>query len=406
MHPVGDAEHGGVAEHRGGGLGPYRGDDRRRGDRGGGGGDPLPHPRGEGAVLRPAGHAAPVAGTPVRSVTMRWQRAASGPLPPAAGASPRSRPRQSAGSGRSVPASGSPSARATSVARSRPGAGPRTTTDSVGAVRDGRGHHPGRGRGGAQLGRDDDERVVGRLQRDHGGVVQLPGQVDHHEVATPSGGVDGRRHRRGGQRLQVAAVPGEHHQVTPAGQGPHQRRRVDPSVGAGERRPAQPFQLLPAEHQVEATAQRVGVDQQGAQPGPGGSHGEPAGEHARPGAAAPAEQRDDPGAGAVGVVRPAARRTGRPATARRRAGWRRARRRSARRPASRGRVRRLGRPARAGAGAAAGPAGTAGPGRRRAAPAGRAASGYGRRPGRRRAPPRSRRRRRGGVDRRAGRRPR
>ncbi|RAO45078.1 hypothetical protein PSN01_05431 [Micromonospora saelicesensis] len=170
-------------------------------------------------------------------------------------------------------------------------------------MRGGCGHHPSGRSGGPQLGRYDDERLVGGLQRHHGRVVQLSGQVDHHEVPPASGRVDGRRHGGHRQRQHLAAVPGEHHEITSAGQGLHQRRGVHPSVGAGERRPAQAFQLLPAQHEVEATAERVGVDQEGAQSGPGGGHRKTTGEHTRARTAPTTEDRDDPGADASRTVR-------------------------------------------------------------------------------------------------------
>ena len=166
-------------------------------------------------------------------------------------------------------------------------------------MRGGGGNHPSGRSGGAQLGRDDNERLVGRLQRHHGRVVQLSGQVDHHEVPPTTGGIHGRRHRCDRQRQHFAAVPGEHHQVTSAGQSPHERRGVHPPVGTGERRPPQPFQLLPAQHEVEATTERISVDQQSAQPGPGCGHGETTGQHTRAGTAPTAEDRDDPGTDAV-----------------------------------------------------------------------------------------------------------
>ncbi len=60
---------------------------------------------------------------------------ASGPVPEVVGASPRSRAWHMAGSGRSDPASGRPSDFATSRGRSLPGAGPRTTTDTLSQCR-------------------------------------------------------------------------------------------------------------------------------------------------------------------------------------------------------------------------------------------------------------------------------
>ena len=269
-----------------------------------------PRPADAGLPSGPRTLARPVMPTPAdgiasSSVSRRWQSRASGPRPVEAGASPRSRPRLSPGSGRSVPASGRLSARATSRAFSRPGAGPRTITDRFGAVQVGGGDHPGRRRGRPQLGRHHDERLVGRLQRDHRRVVELTRQVHDDQVAAAPAGVHGGRHRLGRQGEQVTPVPGEHHQVAPAGQGPDQRRCVDPAVGPGQRRPAQPFQLLPAEHQVQTTAERVGVDQQGPQPAPGGGDGQPAGQHARAGAAPAADHRQHPaesGAGRSGYA--------------------------------------------------------------------------------------------------------
>ncbi|GAA0437591.1 hypothetical protein Aca07nite_46300 [Actinoplanes capillaceus] len=80
-------------------------------------------------------------------------------------------------------------------------------------------------------------------------------------------------------------------------QGAEQGGRVDPTVRSGEGRPAHPVHLLPAEHQVEAAAERVGVDQQGAVAGPDRGGGQPGGEDARPGAAAAADHREGPRGG-------------------------------------------------------------------------------------------------------------
>ena len=73
------------------------------------------------------------------------------------------------------------------------------------------------------------------------------------------------------------------------------RQRVDecgrahPAAGRRQRRPAQSVQRFPAQYQVHPAAQRIGVDEQRAPPGPRRGHRETGGEHARTRAAAAAQ---------------------------------------------------------------------------------------------------------------------
>nr|BFE77184.1 hypothetical protein GCM10020092_104850 [Actinoplanes digitatis] len=244
---------------------------------------------------RRRGHAA----TPDRSsvascLSSRLHSSASGPRPSAAGASPFSSARQTAASGLRDPASGSPMDRATSRALSLPGAGPRTTTARFGQCRLATAATLAAAAVARSSARHDQDRAVGRRQRQRRGVVQLAGQVRDDHVAAAAGGVQGRGHRLAGHREHLVAGERQQHQVTPVRQRGEQRRRVDPAARARERQPAQPVDALPAQHQVETATDRVGVDKQRAMAGAHRGHGEGTRQNAGARAATAAHHGEDP----------------------------------------------------------------------------------------------------------------
>ena len=250
---------------------------------------------------------------------------------------------------------------------------------------DGGGDPGGRG-GGPQLGRDDQVGLVGGLQGDRAASSSCRGR----STTTRS------RPRRPASRVAAIASAGRpsgsprsQESITRSpwpGRARTSDERVDPPVRAGEGGPAQPVELLPAEDQVEAAAERVAVDEQGAQPGAGGGDREAAGEHAGAGPAATAEHRDD-AAGADVLGEALGEAVDQPGFGggQDRDVFGADQLRDV--PAGIGGAGEPDqddpRPARAG-----GPAGTPAPGRCRRSPVGRPSSAVGRRPGRRRPRPR------------------
>ena len=350
-------------------------------------------------LMRPPPSGRPSAVGPSR----RLHSSASGPRPSGVGASPRSRPLHSAGSGRSEPASGSPSDRATSaglqlagrraahhhrqvvaVHRTRPRRpGPRPRSPAARPARSG---SPGRR-----------PAAPARPRRRAGGAGRRrsrPGRGGRRRGSPPS--------PRWARPSRSSRANESSTRSPRCGRAPSSAGGSTRPSGAGQRGPAQAVHLLPAQDQVEAAAERVGVDQQGAQARR--ATAVTASPPARMLAPAPPRPPITASTRPVGRVGGAFGEAVDQPGLGRRAARRRVRRRAVRRPP---RPRRLGcvgrRSARPRRGGAAGPAGRRRPGRRRPAPAARSGSGGGRRPGRGRRRPRCRPRRRGAAGRRAGR---
>ncbi len=317
--------------------------------------------------------------------------------PADAGASPCSRLPASPGSGGSRPGQREAD-RAGHLGR-RQAAGRRAADHhrQRGAVQRGRLGDLGRRRRRPQLGGHDQQRVVGALQRRHGRVVEpraagrpRPGRVPggRRRAPRPSRRRAAATARPGRTRASPGRRAGAGHRRAPA--GPTGRRCL---ARPGQRRPSRPSQpRIRSRPPPSGSASTSSVRR----PAPRRGHRQRTGEHARPGAAAPAEHRDDP-AGTVGEQRAELPQR---ATLRPRAVPPRIRRRATRRaprPGARtGQHQTLG-------GGAAGPAGTRRPDRRRRPRGAPGTSVVGPRPGRARRRPRCRRPPRSAAVRRAGR---
>jgi len=105
------------------------------------------------------------------------------------------------------------------------------------------------------------------------------------------------------RRLELAPA-GEHgEQATHGRQRIVQRAGGHPSPGQRDPRPAQPRGVLRTQHQIQAAAQRVAVDQQSPPTGFGGGDGHRSGQHRRPGTTATPENGQHPAA-VVGPLHP------------------------------------------------------------------------------------------------------
>ena len=198
------------------------------------------------------------------------------------------------------PASGSPSTSATTSASSPLGAGPRTssrtsaqwsrtlasTRVAAAAARSSAGHH--------------EQRHVGELERHPRRVDDVARQVDHDELAATQPRVEQGRH---GLRGHVApSVRPQDRTLSSSTRGSDAVQRVggQPPSGAVEVAPAQPLLGLSADHEVDASAERVAVDQQGAVAEPQAGHRQRGGRDRRPRTTATADDGDQRAASAAG----------------------------------------------------------------------------------------------------------
>ena len=89
-------------------------------------------------------------------------------------------------------------------------------------------------------------------------------QVGHDEVTAANAGIEQGRHRLGRHVTTVGAPPGQDAQLVDAGQPAVQRVGRDPAARAVEVTPSQPCLSLAAHHEVDASPERVAVDEQAA----------------------------------------------------------------------------------------------------------------------------------------------
>ena len=190
--------------------------------------------------------------------------------------------------------------------RERPGdlgcvdaAGGRAAHDQLhrGAVLGEHRGHPRPGRARAHVGRHHQHGEVGVGERGDGGLGGVARQVAHDDLAGPPAGLD----HRPDAPPATGRPPSGRRTARPSSRGSRDRRR--PGAGsaacraaAGTRpaptadlRPPQPGDVLGAEHEVQAAAQRVAVDQQGALPRADRGDRHRGRQHRRPGAAATAD---------------------------------------------------------------------------------------------------------------------
>lgn len=163
------------------------------------------------------------------------------------------------------------------------------------------GRHPARRGHGPQLPRHHHQDEVQLRQHLGHGLVDPPGQVDHHHPAPAARGGQHRTHRGGRHDHPVPAVPAEHPQRMQFGKGLLQGSGTDAAPRTREVGPAQPFGGLAPEQDVHAAAERVPVDEDGPLPRAGGPECEGAGEGGGSGAAAPSDHTDGQG-GASGAL--------------------------------------------------------------------------------------------------------
>ena len=180
------------------------------------------------------------------------------------------------------------------AARGRPAHGQPQCAAVLGQLR----RHPGRGGARADVGGHDQQRQVDAAERRDRRLRGVAGYVAHDGFARPPPGFEHRRDRRrcGPVRGPVAREQRQLARRAAGDRGRGQRRvpRRGGNVAAADvdRGPAQAFDLLGAEHQVEPAAERVAVDQQRSVAAAHGRDRECGGEHRGPCAAAPAHDRD------------------------------------------------------------------------------------------------------------------
>ena len=195
--------------------------------------------------------------TPSALVARRWQAAiddaSAGRHAPCVSARP--------GCGRIAARSGRPTIRATS-SRSQP-TGRRTPHHQTDIGVDRAQRRRNRGGCGAcpHVGRGDEHDQVGGIRGDFDRRRQPARQIADDGCAAASAGVDHRGQRSG---LDVVAFAGtrQHAEPVPLRQRLAQRGDVEPAVLQCEIGPTQSRLFLAADHQIDATAPRVGIDKE------------------------------------------------------------------------------------------------------------------------------------------------
>lgn len=108
----------------------------------------------------------------------------------------------------------------------------------------------------------------------------MAGQIDDHQIETSQTGLKDRAHRLGRDGLHLSAVEGEQGQPGDGGQRGLKRGEADPALPGDQVGPAGSVGLLLPEQQIQAAAERVGVDEEGAEALPGGAHRQRGGQYA------------------------------------------------------------------------------------------------------------------------------
>ena len=145
------------------------------------------------------------------------------------------------------------------------------------------GQQPFRGHDGRHFSGEDHQGDRGAAQYFFRSGVEGPGQVDDQHLASPGSGVEHGAHGlRGNRGVRAVPGPGHHGKTVDVGQRVAECWPEHASLSVAELLPAGSGHVLGTQQDVESSAERIGVDQCGAQSGTVSGERECRGEQACP----------------------------------------------------------------------------------------------------------------------------